>query len=101
MLPKRNLILFFKHFVVAFVILLGILFVIYSYRYYFQPESSSASHLDERIPQKQHVQIENIDNSKHNLSESEKLNRLSTVSDKVHIFYYPWYGNPEEDSGNK
>jgi len=90
--PIRNCYLFCKQVLVALIVLIVFLAVIYAY--------SLRNNVDEKVPRSvedvpsvPQEQLENNIDSKRNvggLKPPRTLDHSSTVSDKVHIFYYPW-----------
>ena len=89
--PIRNCYLFCKQFLVALIVLIVFLAVIYAYSLRNVDENVPKSVED--VPSVPQEQLENNIDSKRNVSglkQPKTSNHSSTVSDKVHIFYYPW-----------
>ena len=92
MIPIRNCYLFTKRITFAVVFLIFCALVANGYRLYIRNEAKiiASHHVLSESPKNETIRVELI-----KISESEVT---TSISNKVHVFYYPWYGNPTDDS---
>ena len=97
MIPKRNCYLLVKN-IILITIFCSLLFLFI--RHYFIDSFSKQN--ENKEPSKIELIKDNASGvteiQKSFLRENLKNTNNLVVLDKVHVFYYPWYGNPEDDS---
>lgn len=103
MIPKRNLFLLFKRVTYTVIFLITCAAVFFTARYFIHP----AVHTDRSIPADSDIALERNVSSRSDFERavdsvkvpnSELHSTREPVNHRVHVFYYPWYGNPDEDS---
>ncbi|XP_032776674.2 glycoprotein endo-alpha-1,2-mannosidase [Daphnia magna] len=98
MIPKRNCYLLCKNVMIA-VFFYAFLFMFI--RLYFSQSSGKSAndqHLQQILLERKNVTVLPDIWPKDKVAYRDTTNNISVLSDNVHIFYYPWFGNPEDDS---
>ncbi len=95
MIPKKNCYFLCRN-VIATLLFCTFLFLLIRHYFSYSSSESSKSH-----PEHLFFEEKNLTPASdilHKDSSAQHANNAILLSYETHVFYYPWYGNPEDDS---